>query len=55
MWHGDIKEGVEWEIDHPKEAKRAVAKAQKMIEKMYSPAKLGRDWEAVLKAKPEIY
>jgi hypothetical protein len=55
MWHGDIKEGVEWAIDHPKEAKRAVAKAQKMIEKMYSPAKLGRDWEAVLKAKPEIY
>lgn len=55
MWHGKIKDGVDWAIEHPKEAKRAVFKAQKMIEKMYSPEKIGRDWEAVFKLKPEIY
>jgi glycosyltransferase involved in cell wall biosynthesis len=55
MWQGDIKKGVDWAIENPKQAKRAVMKAQKIVQKMYSPEKIGKDWEAVFKSKTEIY
>jgi hypothetical protein len=55
MWHGDIKEGVEWALENPKQAKRAVSKAQEIVRKRNAPWKIAKDWEAVFKSKTEIF
>jgi hypothetical protein len=55
MWHGDVKEGVEWALDNQQKAKKAVKKAQLLVAERYSPEKIARDWETIFKWKAEIY
>jgi hypothetical protein len=45
MWLGDIREGVEWALDNPRLARRAVKKAQKLIREMHDPEKIAHQWD----------
>ena len=44
MWIGDIREGVEWLKEYPKQAIRDVAECQRYIRNKYSPEAIGRLW-----------
>ena len=44
MWVGDIRDGVEWLKEYPKQAVRDVAECQRYIRDKYSPAAIGRLW-----------
>lgn len=44
MWVGDIREGVEWLREYPKQAIRDVTECQRYIREKYSPEAIGRLW-----------
>lgn len=44
-WIGDIREGIEWAIQHPREAMRKTLQGQKLVRKNFSPTKIAEQWE----------
>lgn len=44
MWVGDIRDGVEWLKEYPKQAIRDVSECQRYIRDKYSPEAIGRLW-----------
>lgn len=44
MWVGDIREGVEWLKEYPRQAVNDVADCQSYIREHYSPEVIGRLW-----------
>lgn len=55
MWHGNVKEGVEWALDNQQQAKKRVKKAQLLVAERYAPEKIAQDWLKVFEWKAEIY
>ena len=49
MWIGDIREGVEWLKEYPKQAIRDVTECQRYIRDKYSPEAIGRRWFEALR------
>ena len=47
MWLGEIKAGVEWALENPRLAQKAVKKAQKIVRENHDPLKIAKQWEAV--------
>jgi hypothetical protein len=48
MWQGDIKAGIEWALENPRLATRAVKKAQKIVRTFHDPEHIARQWAEVL-------
>lgn len=44
MWVGDIRDGVEWLKEYPKQAIQNVADCQQYVRETYSPGAIGRLW-----------
>lgn len=44
MWVGDIRDGVEWLKEYPKQAIREVSECQRYLRDKYSPEAIGRLW-----------
>lgn len=44
MWIGDIRDGIEWLKEYPKQAIRDVSECQRYIRDKYSPEAIGRLW-----------
>ncbi len=48
IWIGDIKEGIEWAMQHPSEANQRTETAQAYIRERFSPVTVGCAWSRVI-------
>lgn len=47
-WTGDLAEGIEWALDHPREVVERITAGQQYVDHNYSPAAIAREWEDAL-------
>ena len=47
IWLGDVRDGIQWALNHREEACQRVKSAQKLIRETFSPQSIGSQWAAL--------